>query len=68
MTLLLIPDRVVLVKEVTNMDEDFFFDEDPPDNWDGWADVDYDADAEADAREALAEYRFGTHVADNGGF
>ena len=52
------------------MDEEFeeIFDDCPPDNWEGWADVDYDADCDADAREAQAEYRFGTHTADNGGF
>ena len=56
------------MKEVTTMDEEFFFDDDPPDNWDGWADVDHDAEADANAREALAEYRHGTYVADNDGF
>ena len=51
------------------MEEDFIIDEfDPPDDWEGWADVDYDADCYAEAREALAEHRYGTHTADNGGF
>jgi hypothetical protein len=58
------------VKEVTMMDWDDMLN--GPEDWDddapGLGFVDYDAEAEADAREALAEWRFGTYVADNDGF